>query len=153
MKIDDRWHKVEGVNIDEIRWNVPTDSVEGYPDEWAWFGEKLHFAPVPNGVYTVRLDYIKDLGLPTYQYTGGEWVFYDSELTGAGSLADSFTNDWIKNASELIDARARWFLWTNYYKSDENADRAKATELDALSVLRKETDVKKADMRREAFHI
>jgi hypothetical protein len=152
MKISDRWHNLEGVTFDEIRWNVPTDSVEGYPDEWAWFNEQMWFAPVPNGAYTVRIDYVRDVGLPTYQYQGGVWTFYKNEVT-AELLSDTYTNEWIVHAEELIRARAKADLFVNYYKDDANASRAASVETVALSELRKQGETKKAEIRREAWHI
>ena len=152
MQVSDRWHNLRGVTMDEIRWNVPTDSTDGYPDEWAWFAEQMWFAPVPNGAYTVRMDYVKDLGIPTYQYESGIWTFYANEVDSE-LLYDAYTNAWVVHAEELIRARAKADLFTNYYKDDANTSRAYSLEQVALRELRKQGETKKAEIRREAWHI
>lgn len=96
-----------------IEYQNPNDST-GVPTDYAWWQNSFYLYLVPNGVYTIRVYYTKDY----------------PELTGVQ------TNDWITYAEDLIEARARWWLYTRIILDTEQALVAKNEENDALFALR-----------------
>jgi hypothetical protein len=86
---------------------------------WAWYQSKIYLYPIPNAVRTVN-------------------VFYRKSYTELSADAD--TNDWTTEAEDLIEARARWWLYLRIIKSRADADDAKTEELEALSALVAKTE-------------
>lgn len=89
-----------------------------WPGIYAWYGEALYLYPIPNDEYTVTLSYKKSY----------------SELS-----EDTDSNDFTTNAQELIESRARWWIYAHYIKDAEMRDIEKAAELEELEQLRKRT--------------
>lgn len=94
--------------------NVGGSTATGYPTYYAYFQEKFWFHPVPNGAYTVTVYFKK-----TY-----------TQLS-----ADGDTNDWTEEAEDLIEARARWWIWKRIKRNHEEAGEAKLEEIEALKAL------------------
>lgn len=88
------------------------------PTDWAWYKSSLYLYPTPNAAWTVTLSYMKSY----------------AELS-----LDADTNDWTTSAEDLIEARARWWLYSRVIMDYEAADRAKAEEAEALYCLRHKT--------------
>lgn len=127
MSITDisRIHLVEAVlnsanyELDEhdIKWiegKNPNDAT-GQPTDYAWWQLKLYFYLVPNAIYTIR-------------------VWYTKKYTALS--ADSDTNDWTTYAEDLIEARARKWLYGRVIKDANNATIAGIEEQEALESLR-----------------
>ncbi len=91
----------------------------GDPDDYAWYASKMHLYPVPDASYTVTVSYSKS---------------YDEMTT------DAATNDFTTDAEELIEARARWWLYRRVIKSPQDADMAKGDEVEALVALTSQTE-------------
>lgn len=98
---------------------INTDDYTGYPEYWAYFDEKMHLYPTPDSTYTVSISYIKK---------------YDT-LT-----ADGDTNDFTDNAEDLLESRARWWLYKRILHDRERAVEAKEDEMDAFNNLTSLTD-------------
>lgn len=115
-----RWMEIAVSTMEDIRYNTPTLNATGYPEWYSWFGEAMHFHPIPtsSNANLVRLDYVKDLGVPTYKWSGSGWDFFHPR---GATLADSWTSRWLSDGGELIRARAKWDLYYNVYHDGENA--------------------------------
>ena len=109
-------------SFDSIRaLNAGGTTARGVPLEYAYYQEKFWFYPIPDAAYTVTVYFKK-----TY-----------TQLS-----ADGDTNDWTEEAEDLIEARARWWIYRRIIRSPDNiadADMAKAEELEALRSLESKT--------------
>ena len=113
-----RYLEMDHVSIEEMRWHTPTDTMAGIPSWWTYFNETMFFAPIPSQADAVRFDYVKDLGTPSYNWGGTDWLFSGPQ---GDPLLDSWTSRWFIDAEELIRARAKWDLYYNYLDDDQNA--------------------------------
>jgi hypothetical protein len=93
--------------------------VTGEPSDFAYYQEKFYFYPIPNAVRTITISYQQKY----------------AELS-----ADGDTNDFTTDAEDLIEARARWWIYSRIIKDQEQANIAKAEEADALQNLRIKTE-------------
>jgi hypothetical protein len=113
-----RWLEIDQVDIADIRWHTPTEQVVGIPSKWCYYNEIVFVTPIPSQADDLRFDYVRDLGTPSYNWNGTEWLFSGP----AGEpLLDSFTSRWFTDAEELIRSRAKWDLYYNYLDDDQNA--------------------------------
>ena len=102
--------------INTINWGG--NAWTGYPQDYAYFKGQIRLYPVPNDVYTITL-------------------FYQQEF--AELSADADTNAWTTDAEDLIEARARWWLYKRVIRDFEEAREAKTEEAEALDILEEET--------------
>lgn len=91
----------------------------GDPTVYALWQGEIWLYPTPNQVRTVTLYYTKSY---------------------AALSADADTNDWLTEAEDLIEARARWWLCKRKLKMFPQAQEAKLEELEALEALRKKNE-------------
>lgn len=89
-----------------------------YPSCFALFQEKIYLAPIPSAVKTITL-------------------YYQQKYTALSLDAD--TNDWTTDAEDLIESRARWWVYKRIIKDKDHAAEAKAEELEALDALIEKT--------------
>lgn len=106
-------YEVDPRNIGWIRRQNPQLAI-GIPTHYAWWQNKIWFYLVPNAVYTVTIYYTK-----TY-----------------AALSGTQTNDWLTYAEDLIEARARKWIYARIIKDQDNALLAEAEEQQALQKLR-----------------
>jgi len=99
------------------RYNFDT-SFEGDPEYYAYYGRQIRLGPIPNTARTIRIS--------------GIW-----RLTALSADGDS--NVWTTEAEELIRSRAKWDIWRNVLKEEQQAQIAKATEGEAYAALKRET--------------
>lgn len=85
----------------------------GVTNDYAWYENSIWLYPVPDGVYTVTVSYLKS---------------YTTLVTGQ-------SNDFTNNAQDLIEARALWFVYSRILKNVDLANQSKADENDALLAL------------------
>jgi hypothetical protein len=90
-----------------------------YPERYANFNQQFRFYPVPNGSYTIIVDYQKRL--PTLSLT-------------------SDSNGWTNYANELIQARAEKQLYAKRYKEQDKAQMCAMVEEEAFQRLMNLTD-------------
>lgn len=102
-------------DINYIRDVNPNSATGDPPTNYAWWQKKIYLSLVPSQVRTITAYYTK-----TY-----------TELS-----ADADTNDWLVYAEDLIEARARWWIYLRVIKNRKDADDAKIEEIDALGALR-----------------
>lgn len=93
-------------------------SFVGDPEYYAYYGRQIRLGPIPNAARTIRIS--------------GVW-----RLTALSADAD--TNVWTTEAEELIRSRAKWDLWRNVLKEEQQAQICKTSEIEALAALREET--------------
>jgi hypothetical protein len=141
---------VEQDTLSEIRWENPQDTNNrGTPDVYAWYGEELYFSPVPNANATeVRLDYVKDIGTPTYEFDGAEWIFYRTEDSSSEWTEDS-TNRWFLEGEELLRQATKRSLYMNLYEDMEGAQRMDAAVQHAWNRLTNQMDNYRSNIRRK----
>lgn len=113
-----RWLEMNQVGINEMRYLTPTDTTTGLPTDWCWYNNVMYFSPIPSQADDVRFDYVRDIGTPSYNWTGTEWAFTNPE---GADLLGTWESDWLVLAEELIRARTKWDLYYNYYDDDNNA--------------------------------
>jgi hypothetical protein len=90
----------------------------GVPLDYAYYMEKFWLSPIPNGIYTVTVYFKKNY---------------------AQLSADGDTNDFTEEAEDLIEARARWWLYKRVIRNKEEAAEAKFEEIEALASLQSKT--------------
>lgn len=95
-----------------------SSNTSGPPSDFALFKNTWFFYPLPDQNYVVHV-----YGQKAY----------------ATLSASSDTNDFTTEAEDLIEARARWWLYSNILKEPQNAAVAKAAEVEALNALREKT--------------
>ena len=88
------------------------------PYFYSYYQENFFFAPIPSQIRTITVSY-------SQKYTT--------------LSADSDTNDFTVYAEDLIEARARWWLYTRILQDFNAASMAKQEEMDALKALRTKT--------------
>jgi hypothetical protein len=96
-----------------------TGNFTSSPSEYAFYKKSIYLYPTPNDAWTVTVSYQKKY----------------AELT-----LDADTNDFLTDAEDLIESRARWWLYSRIIKDMEQAQIARAEEVDALSALRTKTN-------------
>jgi hypothetical protein len=133
LKVSNSWYDITNMSISKYRKLFIESSYKGYPEHWTWYAKEFLFEPAPNGDYTVRLDYTKDIGTPVESYDGSNWSFTDS--TDGTTVDDGWTNDWMTEAADLVVARACWWLLTHVFRNTELGMLAKAEEEQQLKEL------------------
>lgn len=93
-------------------------SFEGDPEYYCYYGRQIRLGPIPNAVRTIRIS--------------GVW-----RLTALSADGDS--NVWTTEAEELIRSRAKWDIWRNVLKEEQQAQICKTSEMEALAALQRET--------------
>lgn len=96
-----------------------TGNFTGYPEYWAWFANSIWLYPTPNDAYTITLSYQK--------------IYEDL-------IDDTDENDFTNNAYALIEARARWWIYTHTIQDQELAGVSKAEEMEELECLMTKTE-------------
>lgn len=99
------------VSFQELRELAVTTSYTGYPQCYAWYANTIYLEPIPDNTYTVTL-------------------YYRKSYTDLSSGTDS--NDFTSNAPDLIEARARWWIYSRYINDPAMAMQAKAEEMEEL---------------------
>jgi hypothetical protein len=99
--------------------NKDTGNFTSTPSEYAFYKQNIYLYPTPNDAWTVTVSYQKKY----------------AELALAAD-----TNDFTTDAEDLIEARARWWLYSRVIKDMEQAQIAKAEEIEALTALRIKTN-------------
>ena len=92
-----------------------TSNSQGPPSRYATFNNRWFFYPVPDSNYVLHV-----YGQKGY-----------ATLSASGD-----TNDFTTDAEDLIEARARWWLYARVLKDMPNATVAKTEEIEALQSLR-----------------
>lgn len=95
-----------------------TTTSYGQPTDFAYYGQKIRFYPIPDAVYAVNI-------LGTKKFT---------ELS-----ATSDSNVWTTDAEALIRATAKWFLLRDTIQDQNNAAIQERAALDQADSLRGET--------------
>lgn len=92
----------------------------GRPTYWAWYQNKIYLSIIPNAAWTIT-------------------VFYQKKYSSTQLSGDSDTNDFTSYAEDLIEARARAWLYARVIKDVDQAQIAKTEEAEALAALREKT--------------
>jgi hypothetical protein len=132
---EDHRYQLFPKDLDWIReYNYTSDTTLVRPGWYTFQGDVLLVAGVPDANYELRLDYLKDLNIPYYRFQDSTWKFYTPDDTNLNP--DTFTNEWLEYAEELIRQRAKWDIYMSLYDDEDKAAKAKTIELDALRQLR-----------------
>lgn len=111
------------VNARSLKWIQdanPSDTLlTGYPTDYALYDEEFYFYPTPNSAYAVT-------------------VFYKQKYDELSS--DSASNNFTVEALDLIESRARYWIYTRIIMDHEQAAAAKVEERDALQALSSKTE-------------
>lgn len=112
-------YPLKQITFQELRQKATTGtSHRGPPVEYAFFKNNWHLYPVPDQNYTITV-----YGQKGY-----------ANLSASGD-----TNDFTTEAEDLIEARARAWLYLRVLKDTANAELAKVEESEALNSLREKT--------------
>lgn len=93
-------------------------SYTGRPTDFCTYKQQIRLYPIPDAVYTLTISYQKGY---------------------ADLSASADTNDFTTEAEDLIEARARWWLYSRIIKQPDNANIAKSEEMEALMQIKEET--------------
>ena len=81
---------------------------------------EMLLVPVPaTSAEQVSFHYLRDCEIPDYKYASSTWSFYVKGTNTA--LPATYTNDWLKNALELIVNRACYLMLGGTYGGDEGS--------------------------------
>ena len=111
------WYPMQNIAIRRFRKDQVSSSYKGFPQSWCWYGEQLLLDPTPNGVYTIRVDYTKDIGTPIATYSGGTWAF----TAGGVTIDDAYTNEWFGEGLYLITSEACYWIFSQILGNNEQA--------------------------------
>jgi hypothetical protein len=116
MSIDSPKVNLLGVNDDDIE-DMQDGDVTDQPRLYAYFENKLRLYPIPDAVYTVRMNY-------TCKF--------------AALSADADTNAWVDECEEMIRQAAKRILCTDILHDDAMAERYASLERVAMSAIQAE---------------
>lgn len=112
-------YPLDRITYQELRDTATTGVTHtNVPVDYSIFKNTWFFYPVPDQNYVIHA-----YGQKSY----------------ATLSASADTNDFTTDAEDLIEARARWWLYAHILKDAGQAAVAKATEMEALSALREKT--------------
>lgn len=143
MEIDTLWYlvgtttryEITRLPMSELRfYDLPGSSIStgAYPDAWAWFDEKLYFAPKVSASRTIYMDYFKDA---TRNTANG------AAITSASTTQ---TNPWfVRGAQALRYAVLAEFYLMPGWLDQARADAAAGQRNAALSQLASEYHLRK----------
>ena len=120
---------VDVVPLRRWRKNNVSSGWQGYPDQVTWDREKLIFWPSPNGVYTITIDYTKNIGTPIANYvqSGGFFWSFTNSLDGT-TMVDFSTNAWFVEGADLINEAAKEYLYAHVWKDLQEANVARTSK-------------------------
>lgn len=112
---------LDPINIKEYRDLNVTSNWRGYPEKFLIDSGEIILWPAPNGVYTITVDYTKNIGTPiaTWNDDDSVWNFTNSLTNVAVDSTDS--NAWYDEASDLTIFGTKEYLSANVYKDMEDA--------------------------------
>lgn len=116
MSIDSPKANLLGVNDSDIE-DLQDGSATGRPRLYAYFEQKIRLYPIPDAVYTVRLNYICKF---------------------AALSADGDTNAWVDECEEMIRQASKRILCTDILHADDMAQRYAELERVAYERIRAE---------------
>lgn len=109
-------YPLEQISFQQLReLNNSGTSSRGCPTLFSLFNKNFYFYPVPDAAYAVT-------------------VYGQRGYSTLSASAD--TNDWLSEAEDLIEARARWWLYKRVIRDADEAAAAKDEEMEALESLR-----------------
>lgn len=117
LSISNSWYQMLNIAIRRFRKNQVSSSYRGYPERWVWYDEQILLDPTPNGVYTVRFDYTRDIGTPVAAYSSSAWTF----TVGGVAVTDSYTNAWFTVGMDLITTEACYWIFSQVLNNPERA--------------------------------
>lgn len=95
------YYPINLANYSELEERFLSTSMQGYPEDYAIFGNNFYWNPLPIQNYNVYLSYIKQIALPSNS---------------------SDTSSWFTDAEGLIRQHAKGVLFQDYlYASDKSA--------------------------------
>ena len=92
-------------------WFVRSETFTGFPTDYAIYQEQFRLYPVPNGLYPLRLSYIKQL---------------------ASLDVPTDTNEWMEEGEGLIRNRSEWVLFAQKLRDFDAAQACKMLETEEL---------------------
>jgi hypothetical protein len=149
VDVTNTWTEVYQVTLDRLRDEFVSENTEGYPYYWSWHHESILLVPTPHLAFDVRLDYVKQLDTPTANFTGSVWEFTEGD--GTTSLTDSYENDWLTHAEELIRLHTKIDLYQNLYKDNEDVIRLENRLRSVYGNLKSESNFNQATMTRTPY--
>lgn len=110
-------HKLKARTFDWIKERQGYDAT-GEPSDYCYYQENFYLYPIPTAARTITVSYQQKY----------------SEMT-----MDADTNDFTTDAEDLIESRAKWWLYLRIIKDKEQAMSAREEEIEALNSLRAKT--------------
>lgn len=122
---------MESLNITAFRNRQGLSVSRGYPCEYTILDSEILVNPAPSSAFTMRLDYIKDLGTPVASYDDSAWSY----TVNGSTFNDSYTNAWFTDGEDLITERAKSIILGSNFKDLEAARVSRLLEQEFLNNL------------------
>jgi hypothetical protein len=119
------------LDIQAFRRAQELSTSRGYPYEYTILDDEILLNPNPSDDFTLRLDYIKDIGTPSATYNGTTWAYTVDGTT----LLDSYTNAWMTHGQDLIVERAKAIVLGSNFKDLEAAQASRILENEYMGAL------------------
>lgn len=120
-----------GLNIRDFRKVQELSTSRGYPCEYTIFDDEILLNPAPSDAFTLRLDYIQDLGVPVAKYEDGAWTY----TYNGTAITDATTNAWFTEGEDLIAERSKAIILGSNFKDFEAAQASRFLENEFLQSL------------------
>ena len=104
-----------------LRRRFSATTIQGLPGYYAYHDDLIILDIEPTLTYSARLDYIEDVGLPTYSFASSIWTFLDED---GAALTASYTNPWFEEAEDILRYAAQMKL-TRWLRDDRDKRRVK----------------------------
>lgn len=134
--------RVSPERMQELRASTYTEELPAYFD---WWGGKLRLYPI-SGEQGWKLSgrYVRDVGQPVYEYTGGAWVFYTPDRLA--TMSDSYSSDWfrVEKCFELVKRYAVYLIYQNRLRRFDEANAVLQTWAELKATLEDEYEAKAA---------
>jgi hypothetical protein len=120
----------------------------GTPVFWNWYNDELRFSPRADiEGYVLRGNYVRQLGIPRYEYASSAWVFYTPE---GDTMFDAYTSAWFDNdkLSPLIVFYAKYLCYMAILKVPEKANMELQAFSEMLTSISTELENKEGGRRR-----
>lgn len=116
-----QYRYLEPMTFSEIEMMYTSDSITGFLYNYAVYAERFYWWLIPDAAYTVTVNYIKSLTRPS------------------SSSDTTYTSAWMTDAEAMIRAKAKFYIYSDVLKNNEEAQKFEAISQREKRVLDEKT--------------